>query len=334
MTQRLDLIQGIKPEMTTWYYEAKDKLYKDFPAYYKDMCEIMPISKCIGGYWKGTSAIGASELSDALSNGQYSEDHPQEGFTVYITLKSKQKKVNATRELQRDWHRGKDFIKEYVQGNWYKAVENTKEKVVANIYNYGGYTAGHDVFNNDDADIGLTTYTSPKLCYDGKPFFALSGNNHTAKDAQTYYNAVALTGVNYANAKTMYNLLTATNNRMENGIPFDNSDDVRIVCHKSLELDWKTINNSTLNPDNGENASNPLAGAFKKIVGNPHITTATQSVMTNGGKGLYLFMGEQPKFNFWIDNDPEKYWASVVFDYAIGVQNFRGFVANNAPTSA
>ena len=327
---RLDMVQGIKADMHTWYWEATDKVYKKLNRYYDKMVEVLPLSTITGGYWKGTSAIGATQLEDRINYGKLYEDKPQEGFQVYACIKQKGLKVKVPSEVERDWHRTQSFLKDYVKTNWPEAVETTKEKIVANLYNYGGYTSGHSVFNNNDSDIGLTTYTSPDLCYDGAPFFNLANNLRTAKNGSTYYNAVALAGITFANAKTMYNLLTATNNKKENGNPFDNSQDLIVVTNTANKLDWDAINNSTLNPDNAQNATNTLKGAFKDIIANPYLTTATFSAIQRRSMGIKFFVSE-PKFNFWEENDAPTMWASVVYDYAICVQNFRPIVSNNAP---
>ena len=338
MATRLDMLQGIKPEMTTWFYEIDEKMYKKMPRLWEKLVDEVPKDKFVGGYCKSTSAIGATEIPDTLPTGEYAEDRPQEGFTVYGTLKEKALKVQMPREMERDWWRTKNWLKEYVQKNWYQALEITKEKLVANFFNEGGYTAGAPIFSNDDAQISLTTYTSPKLCYDGFPFINLASNVRPARyqgayasTAGTYYNGLALTGVNLANAKTMYNLMTATNNIMDNGQAFDNSSDISVLCHTSQKLDWQVVQNSTLNPDNAQNAYNPLASGFKEIIANPYLTTTTFNALVRKG-GIKVYFSE-PKFQFWMKNDPERYFASVVMDYAIWLQNWRFVVGNNAPTS-
>lgn len=332
MTVRLDLKNGILADMHTWFWEASDKVYKKLEKFYPSMADVANTSEIKGGFWKGTSAIGATELEDRDNYGLTAEDRPIEGYPVYATIKQKALKVKVPKEVSRDWHRTRDFLKEYVQKNWPLAIEVTKEKLAAKFYNTGGVTAGDKIFINDDADLNLTTYTTNDLIYDGIPWFARTGANHTAKDDQTYFNAGALSGVTFANAKTMYNYLTDTNAYMENGQAFDNSQDLMITCAKALQLDWEAINNSTLNPDNAQNEANTLKGAFKKILGNPYLTTATMSVMHRESMGLKLWFSE-PKFSFWEENDPPQLWASVQLDYAGAVQNWRTHYANNAPTS-
>ena len=336
---RLDFINGMTADMHTWYWEGAESFYKGYQKQYPDLAVIKNIKEIKGAYHKTTSAVGAQELADLDDYGVASPDNPQEGYTVYGLKKVKAKVIDVPRILSRDWFRTADFIKTYMKENGAKMVETTKEKIVANMYRYSGYTSGNKVFNNDSADANLTTgYTN--FIYDGKPWIALSGNNHTAKDANTYYNGLAVTtnsasgqanGVNFTNALTMWNLLTSANAKMENGAPFDNAQDVSIVCHKSAKPDWDVVNNSTLNPDNAENATNPLQGTFKKIIGSPYLTASTQSIMFRK-EGLTVWFGE-PMFEFWETKNPNVFHGQIILDYITEVKNFRLAVGNNCPVS-
>ena len=83
----------------------------------------------------------------------------------------------------------------------------------------------------------------------------------------------------------------------------------------------------------GQNPRNPLKGKFKDIISTTRITTATQSIIGKSKGMMTLFLGE-PIMNFWEENDPPCYWASVLLPYARCVSNFRfAGVSNNAPLS-
>jgi len=338
---RLDFVNGMTADLHTWYWEGGETFYKSYQKQYTDLADVRSIKEIKGAFYKTTSAVGAQELDDLDEYGVAKQDRPMDGYSVYALKKAKAIVIDVPRLISRDWHRTADFLKSYMKENGTKMVENTKEKIVSNLYLQAGVTAGHAVFNQDSGDANLTTgYTS--FIYDGKPWAVLTGNNHTAKDANTYFNAVALSttspsgqanGVTYANALTMWNRLTVTNAKMENGRPFDIEQmGISIVCNKSAKPDWEVVNNSTLNPDNAENAINPLKGMFKKIVGSPYITTPTQSVMYVKD-GLVVFFSE-PQFEFWETKNPNVFHAQIILDYAIFVKNFRLAVFNNASVTA
>ncbi len=333
MIVRLDLKEGMKANIATWFWEAADPLYKKLNRFYDKMAEVLSIKDIKGGFWQGTSAIGAQKLEKRIDYGKLHEDRPQEGFPVYAVIKSTDLFVQVPIEMERDWPRTKEFMRDYVKKNWPSAIEETKEQLVAELYNTGGYTAGDECFNNDKASINLSTYTSPKLVFDGKPMFNIVGNERTNKALSTYYNSHMLNGVTFANVKTMYNRLVATNNKKENDQPFDNSQDLIVVCHPTQKLDWDKINTSENNPDNAMNDANTLRGAFKTILPNPYLTTATFSCIQRRAAGIKFWVGE-PKFNFWEENNAPGLFASVILDYAICVSNWRFLQGNNAPTAA
>ena len=340
MSVRLDYLNGLVPDAYTYMWEGKDLLYKTYNPIYPKLAIIKDTSQIKGGFEKSTNVIGADEMGDQINYGTAEEDKPIESFPVYWTIKTKSKKFKVPREVMRDMkHRAENWLKSYAKDVVPRMIETTKERIVAAPYKFGGYTSGNAIFNQDDADVNLATgYTD--FIYDGKPLFALTGNNHTAKNAATYYNALAVTsssasgqsnGVNFANAITMWNLLTFTNAKMENGQEFDNGQDVCILTSKPSAPDWDVIQNSTLNPDNNNNASNPLKGMFKEVIGSPYITTAAQSVMFRK-EGMCAYFGK-PQMMFYELYDPEETWLKVYMDYAIAPRNFRPFVSNNAPTS-
>lgn len=337
---RLDMKNGLAADLHTWYWEAADKLYQttSLPKYYKQIAEVNDVKDIKGGYWKGTSAIGASVFEDrGVYEARY-EDKPQEGFTVYATIKAKGLKIKVPYEHQRDWHRSTDFLQDYVKKNWPKAYEETLEVIIADFLSKAGYASGDDIYNNDSADLNLTTYTSPKLQYDAAPVINRSASTRTAKSTSTFHNGLA-TGatVDYSLAKQLWNLLTATNAYKENGQPFDNSQDVVVVTTRGLGLDWDMALNSVLNPDNANNGKNPMKGKVKDIYEHPNLSaacvSAAASFMLRRSNFLKVWFSTGPRTKFWTVDDPEAYWAGGDIDYAITMPNFRTGVGNNLPTA-
>ena len=118
MTVRLDMKEGIKADMHTWYWEAADPFYKTIDRVYDKISQVNSVSAIKGGYWKGTSAIGATELEDRENNGQLHKDLPQEGYTVYAVIKDKALMLEVPRELKRDWFKTSNWLKTAVQKTW------------------------------------------------------------------------------------------------------------------------------------------------------------------------------------------------------------------------
>lgn len=85
-----------------------------------------------------------------------------------------------------------------------------KEREVAKLYNKGGYTAGHAIFNNHVPGMAASGIANG-LLFDGKPLFNLSGNTRSNWLATTYYNATAnsLSAANITTAKILVNKTNA-----------------------------------------------------------------------------------------------------------------------------
>jgi hypothetical protein len=332
MTVQKDVIEGLKGEMSKWNWEADEAYAKKRPKpMYSRIANVRPHSDLnMGGYYKGTSAIGSKSLQKRAVYGKLYRDNPADGFTVYATGFDATLRFDVPLELDRSWKRTKDFLRDYIKKNIPSAIEEFKEDLVFEQIRKGGLTSGDACFSQANAAIAFDGYTTANLPYDAKPWFALSGNNHTAKSGSTYYNALAVATTDFALAKAMWELYVHTNAYMENGQPIDLRDDVIVVTAGANELDWDIINNSTLQPDTAENPKNPLKGKFTDIIASNRITTTTMSVIGKKQGMLEVFFGE-PQFNYWEENDPPARCASVILPYAITIQNFRFAVSNNAP---
>lgn len=325
---RSTFIKGMIPDMHEWYWEAADKFYQSFHPIYPKYFDVRPLSEIKGSFIQMTSALAVGQLPEKKENGPIQEYHASEGFTVYIAKKRFYGKSPVSFELNEDFPRIKNFIRDYIKSNMPQAIENTKEQLAADIFNKGGYTAGDDIFDN--SVVGILSPPYGKLLYDGKPFFALSGNDRTAKSGTTYYNGLAL-ALTFDNLKIAHTLFTATNAKQENDEPFDNTQDKRLMVPQALELTADQIINSTLIPGSNNNDKNPLKGAYEVIV-NPRLTTATSWALLRKA-GLLMYTSNTPDFDFWEDKDTKTLKASFGFTVAIGVKNFRTAVGSNFPTS-
>lgn len=332
MTVQRDVIEGLKGEMSEWHWEADEKYTKKRPKpMYSKIANVRPYSDLnMGGYWKGTSAIGAKTLQKRAVYGKLYRDNPTDGYAVYATGFDATLRFDVPVELDRHWKRTKDWLRDYIKKEIPAAIEEFKEDLVFEYIRKGGFTSGDACFSQSNSAIAFDGYSTANLPYDAKPWFARSGNNHTAKSGSTFYNGLAMAATDYTTAVAMWNLYAHTNAYNEKGQPIDLRDDVIVICNGTLELEWDKINNSTLQPNTGENPKNPLKGKFKEILGTNRLTTATMSVIGQAGNMLELFLGE-PKFNYWEENDPPARCASVILPYAITEKNFRLAVANNAP---
>lgn len=324
---RSSFIKGMAADMHEWFWEAADPFYKSHKKLYPKFMTVKPLSDIKGAFAQITSAIGINRLPEKKENAAITEFNPSEGFTVYLAKKRFYGKSPVSFELNEDFPRIREFLRDYIKSNMPQAIENTKEWLATDLFNYGGYTSGADIFNNATLN---NTPSYGSLAYDAKPMITLSGNNRTAKNGSTYYNGLAL-ALSMDNLKTAHTLFTATNAKMENGEPFDNSQDKILMVPQALELTSDQLINSTLIPGNNNNDKNPLKGAYEIIV-NPRMSTATSWALVRK-EGLVMYVSDDPDFDFYEDKETKTLKATFGFTVALGVKNFRTVVGSNFPTS-
>lgn len=335
---RLDFPKGLAADLHKWGWESQndyDKMEGKPEA--ELIADIQPMSKIKGSYYQSTTAIAGDKLDDTDDYGVSLEDTPQEGFTVYGIKKWKKKKIQVSAEIALDWHRTADFLKGYVKANVGEMVWNTKNDIVMTAINNGGITAGHKIFDSNSSDMSNIPSHTANLPYDAVSWFNTA---HVNKKSTSYSNAMAITtlspsgrsnGINLKNCSDMWVRFTSTNAKKENDARFNNKNDVRIITSVAGEMDWDTVINSKLNPDNASNAQNSLKGKISMITGSNLLTTDTMSLMYRR-KGMKVFISDV-QYEYWEEKEPDKFWFRVSFQYIIVIDNFRFALSNNAPSS-
>lgn len=341
MVSRRDMSLAIT-DLRTWYFESMDEGYLDFEPVAPKFANIHPVSdegkwSTKGGFWKGTSGVGMAELLDLDDYGKPQKDTPVDGYPVYARIKQKAISIFIPYEVERDFWRTKNFLKNYVKENGNNAVETTKEKLIMEAFNKAGFTSGDALFDSSSTDLNLTTYTSPKLSYDGVAPINRSGTNRSAKaHSTTYYNGLNSSKAtpDFELAKDLYILLTSTNAYKENGVPFQNDKDVNILCNPSRALDWERIIYTKNMPGNANNDLNPVHNKIKSVYASPFFTTSSNqgTIMARQGLPWEVWFGE-PRFDFFELHDPLKYGCTIYLDYAICQRNFRFMVGDQIATS-
>lgn len=324
---RASFIRGITADMHEWYWEAMDDFYKSYKPVYKQIATVDAMTKIKGPYAQITSALAPSTLPEVEPNAEIPTQDSAEGWVVYAKVRKAGHKILVPYELQRDFTKVKDFLKSALNENAPTQIESTKERLVADLFNYGGLASGHPIFNQDIPGILTTGYG--QFVYDNRPFMVLSTNPRTAKNGATYYNLIAQQ-LTFANLQTAWSLLTGANAVREDGTPFDNSRNVKLLVPPQLALTAQQLINSTLIPGSANNDINPLKGACEIVVC-PWITTSSAWALVRP-EGIKFWVGE-PKFRMWVNESNEAMYASVIFDYALAVKNWRCVVGSNFPTS-
>lgn len=201
-------------------YDGEDKTFS----------QIVQQEASSAAYEQYTSAIGPAGLTKVREGNSIPRQSTQEGYTVYCANYKYPAELPLTNEALDDNQKIANFLKAWASGLG-EAIANKQNSDHADIFNYGGYTAGHDTFNNNIPGVISPGYGD--LIYDGKPFFALSGNNHTAKNGSTFYNSVASLTLNGQNLEDLMKLIAVTNAFSEAGQEVSIKPDTLLVQYGS-----------------------------------------------------------------------------------------------------
>jgi len=266
-----------------------------------------------------TSAIGLGRLLEKPEGDDLQTDAPIESYTIVCRNRSFGRIVRFSYETVHDAKKGGNLLTSTV-ASWGRMVPITKEEFYSNFFNRGAYTSGsHDTFDN--TITGVVTDSSGDFIYDGKPFFAATGNNHPDKVGGSYYNASASNSLTHANLKTVYNLYTVTNNRDERGEVITLTPDVMLL-NPALRFTAQEILNSTLIPGSMDNDTNVL-NSIVEVLPWSYITGSDDWILGQKKMGLMATDRQDVDLDFWQDETSKDYFASIFTRFGGCVTNWR-----------
>ena len=318
MAFRAEFAELMNRNMYDWFFEA----YESLPAIYPQIFEVKQVK---GAYTKHTVGLGMGKLTEVSEGDDIPQSNPLEGWSPVHSWKSFRDSFTLTEEFMEDATEEKigDFLQETAK-TWAQGVVNTKEDYAAQIFNYGGYTSGHAVFNG--SITGVIDDPSGDLCYDSKPFFALSGNDRTAKNGSTYYNGLA-SALSIANLKTAYNLMTNTNNYNEKGEKIALMPDV-LVIPSALRFTAKEIIQNTDTANLRSSVENLLS-----VIEWQYLTDTDAWFIGKRQQGIKFYERKMPVIQFYQNEKNNKFVAKIHTRFGVGVDNWRYWVGSNFSTS-
>lgn len=318
---RAELPEFFKQKAYDIFFKAYDMIPLLYPKIFK-------VDTSVGAYEKYMSMVGLGDLTERKEGDEINPDKIAQGWTVLCKNRTFSRSIMFENEavMDADPNVIVDILKTTVAG-WADSLVRTKEKFGAKFFNSGGYTAGHDVFNNT-----LTNLISPQedpsgnFIYDGKPFFTLTGNNRPNKSGTTYYNAVALPW-SQTNLITLYNLMTYTNNRDERNervaiepTTLLHSSDLRFPVREVLKNTDTDYKEGTV-----ENLVEPMNWQF--------LDGPNMWILCVPQKGLKWFERQAAVIDFYQEPKNKKWYATIDARWGAVVDDWRYWHASNMPTS-
>ena|SRR3990167_2170625 len=323
MAFRSQFTELMTRDMYGWFLERYDTFSPVYP-------QLFQIETMTSGYDKVTSGLGMGKLSERKEGDKIVASNLLEGFTVIAKSRTFSDSYYMTMEFVEDTPPEKisNILRAY-STEWANGVISTKEAFAANFFIYGAYTAGHDVFNN--TITGVVDDPTGDLIYDGKPFFAASGNNHPAKNGSTYYNSIGALSLSAPNLQTAYTLMTSTNNRNERGEIVSIMPDTLLIP-PALHFTAKTLLESELVTGSANNDKNTVQNLVTPIEWQ-YFTDTDAWVLGARQKGLTFYERKSPVIDFYQDETDKKFYATIDTRFGAVVNNWRYWVAANLATS-
>ena len=324
MAFRSEFTELMTRDMYGWFMESYDQLSPVYP-------QIFDVQPLVGAYDQETAGIGLGQLSERSEGNDIVASNPLEGYTVIGKARTFSDSFYLTMEFVEDSTPQKmASVMSGFASTWASGVINSKETFAAKFFNYGGFTSGrHDTFDN--TITGVITDSSGDLIYTGKPFFALTSNNHPAKDGSTYYNSLGALSLTGTNLQTAYNLMTNTNNYDERGEKIALSPDTLLIP-PALRFTAKTLLESELLPGGANNDIN-VTQALVSPIEWQYLTDTNGWFVGARGKGIKFLERKSPVIDFYQDELSKKFYATIDARWGGSVTNWRYWVAANIETS-
>ena len=282
---RNDQVAAFKADL----YKGEHDAVTDVAPRYPDIFKV--VKNVQGAGDKFTQYIGAGRFKRHTTE---NEDRvfkaPVQGWQTLCVYHTYSAGLVFSKEAVSDINKAKmsNLLMEYA-GQWKEYATVAKEELAARIFNHGSDTSGDWAFLGSFLD---ETDSSGLLLYDSKPLFALTANNHATKGGGSYYNSVASLTMCADDFETIYNLLTATNNRGEEDEIKANPVNTILCLPGSDKFLAERIVETPKNqgiPGQQLNDINPYYGLIDKIIAWDYLTS---------GGGYYVGRRQDKNWEF------------------------------------
>ena len=326
-----------------WIGAGENKEYQEYKPLYTEICQeksLKDMNQSYGGaYDKVTSNITDVEYVRKKEKQPVEYKSMAEGYPVYASVKAYEFGLQFSLEVTKQLPKMREDLLSVIRKSVPMAYKLAKERFFWNQFNYGGYTAGQELFNQDLPNGVLTTGYGDKL-YDSVNWFNLVGAKRPEYKggANTKYNALTLP-FSPDNIKKLFNLLTDTNGFREDGIEFDNSRDVYLVVPRGLGVDAKSWMKTVQEAASQNNTKNWMQENIAGVISVPYLTGNAVAAnipyyLVRKNCGMDFYAGDAPTFETNIDFDHDIIKVKSRIEIAERITNWRFAAASNAPTSA
>lgn len=315
---------GVRADQTNVYvkdmykvsYDVRDEKDPKYPKIYL----VKSGDEVYGAGTKETQLLGADELDlEGAEGTDINFVSPIQGWVFYGNYLTYKKGVKFSFQSIEDDVKLGNLLKAYA-ATWTDRDIVARETLAATVFNNGGDLLGNAVFNGSHTG---NTDPSGNLVYDSIPLFNLTGNKRTTKGGGQYYNSVSGLSVKPEDFETLYNLITATNNRDEQDIIRANPVDTVITRPGADAFAMEKILNTTRGLPGGElNDLNPYYGLLDMHIAWDYYTTAGFIIMKRQDQGLQFHVRQEPTFRYFRDEKNLTYNATIHVRFGVFIKDW------------
>lgn len=327
-------ISQVKELVNNNGYPVMFQAYDSVERVYPQFCEVQdcPVDGSLYGD-KGSVMTGLGELRRRRDGEEAQADTFETAYTWFMAIHPYARKLSLPRRMlaAADASGQVMGIVNKLSMEWGERSATLKDQIVADVFQKGTLSAGDaDVFDNSFPN-NPANYR--KFIYDGKPFFAASGNGHPLVGSTT-----TLINLTVSNPLTVDNIQTTVTTMRTTNAVNDRAEKVTIspnviMVPPGLKYTLAKILNSVQLPGTAQNDINPIAGEFSPVI-NRYLTDDSDAWwMGQRGRGVLVRDSGVPKFKIYFDEPNDCMVVEPSTYFGVTVTDFRYWYANNKATS-
>jgi len=305
---RGDQVEAYRKDM----YKFEREGVMEEEVMYPKIFKVVSGAKVTGAGTKDTQQLSAGPLERHTAEGQnITFKSPKQGWTTYAKYHTYSDGLTFSPEAIEDTVKLKNMLDDLAK-TWGVEERVAKETIAARIFNEGGNLTGDWVF---DGSFTGETDGSGELMYDSIPLFNLTSNTRSTKGGGTYYNSVAAAyaagAILPSHILTLYNLMTATNNRDEQDRVIRNKPDTILTKPGSDEISVWEVVMSQLKAGSQLNDKNVWNGKFKNLYAWDYLTEAAIYMGKAQAESFQFHERMAPQIRFFRHEETAGYKASI-----------------------
>lgn len=284
---------------------------------------------------KGTVVTNLGQPIEVRDGEEIPADSMERAFTWYLKGRGQGRRIDISLDDLAANDATSSVIAKLRQAaaDWGEGFATYKEEKIAGMFQKGTLSAGSATYFDGSYEGQDDPY--PTKIYDGKPWFAATGNGHPlSANSATPFNLTAVLTLTQTNLQTVMTAMQDTNAIDDRGRKVMIRPNTLLVP-PSLEFTAKTIIQSNQVAGTAQNDANVIRGALDVMVWRYLSDSASSAAWWVGmrGKGLKIKDSGRPVITTEIDQKRRVISFIAYGKFGAAVTDWRSWYAANKATS-